>query len=699
MGSSAAKFPNRDFNFRLESSVVSGTVYYSLYADRIGGNSQSWSASNSSSWAVYLNGGLINSLGGINFDFRGSASSFLIYSGSFAGPGGTHWLSAGADYSVLGFAQTGHYITVGSVPPAPIPVAVDQPTVTSLRYRFNSAGDGGSPITSYGVLVDDDPAFGSPMLVDGGSGTVIVTGLNPDTEYSFKVRAQNAIGLGPDSTVLTGRTLAASAPGMVVTPTLSGSGASVALSAPGGVSGVSKYTVEYQLLPSGSTVSVDTVSSPLAVAGLAPGASYRWRAAAWFGSSQSPWTAWTTVVQPNTNTAPGDYFDGATPDSADLDFGWTGTANNSVSTATGVGVAGWSVAVVGAGSAVLQRVTGGRSGTFGARVTVINDAAFVRVGMVGAAGSWAPVEDGGIYYGSAHARTLSGVTVRPELTWWDGAGAVISRVLGAPVALPADPAAWPRVSAFGTAPENAERATAAVVLENVPGGTTLLLDDIMVSLGPLDWFSGDSPDTPGIDNVWLGTPNASISERWLVSTLGYNPLQDPDCDPIPAPPLPPTIPAECIVETGTWRRYVLNIPGTEVARWTATLPTLILKTSGQDERQVRIRIYANPDNLPPEAMDLTGAWVSEMILTYVPAYTVITLDGVMQAAWAQVGSATIPPESVDSIPANELLYGTGGVPASWPVLRCGDGYVVTFDVPTTAPSGNLTPTVFLTERM
>jgi hypothetical protein len=53
----------------------------------------------------------------------------------------------------------------------------------------------------------------------------------------------------------------------------------------------------------------------------------------------------------------------------------------------------------------------------------------------------------------------------------------------------------------------------------------------------------------------------------------------------------------------------------------------------------------------------------------------------------------------DPISANRLLYGTGGVPATWPNLRCGIGYVITMDVPLDAPAGNLDARVVVTQRM
>jgi hypothetical protein len=53
----------------------------------------------------------------------------------------------------------------------------------------------------------------------------------------------------------------------------------------------------------------------------------------------------------------------------------------------------------------------------------------------------------------------------------------------------------------------------------------------------------------------------------------------------------------------------------------------------------------------------------------------------------------------DSLPADHLLYGTGGGPATWPVLGCNTSYLLALDVPTDAAQGNLQAGVAFTRRM
>jgi len=215
----------------------------------------------------------------------------------------------------------------------------------------------------------------------------------------------------------------------------------------------------------------------------------------------------------------------------------------------------------------------------------------------------------------------------------------------------------------------------------------------MITMGQLHpYFDGDTADASNFFYAWEGVANASASTRNAIPQIdNTDALADPDCVAIPLPPMPPVISSDCITEVGTWRRYTVQIPSVEVALWSATLPTMILSTGSVAERQVRIRVYPNPDGLPPDLVN-TDVWDAELILTYIPPNTVMTLDSVTQRVRAEIDGAP-------AIVANQLLYGTDGVPATWPALRCGIGYVVSLDVPLDAPSGNLSTRVLLTSKV
>lgn len=78
-------------------------------------------------------------------------------------------------------------------PPPPTRVAATagdgQATVS-----FTTPGDGGSPITGYGVTASPGGATAT-----GGSSPIVVSGLQNGTEYTFTVTATNAVGTSPPS--------------------------------------------------------------------------------------------------------------------------------------------------------------------------------------------------------------------------------------------------------------------------------------------------------------------------------------------------------------------------------------------------------------------------------------------------------------------------------------------------------------------
>ena len=85
----------------------------------------------------------------------------------------------------------------GTVPGAPtIGVATISGTTASVSFTA-PVSDGGSVITSY--TATSTPGGITGVLYQAGSGTVTVSGLTAGTTYTFKVKATNAIGTGPES--------------------------------------------------------------------------------------------------------------------------------------------------------------------------------------------------------------------------------------------------------------------------------------------------------------------------------------------------------------------------------------------------------------------------------------------------------------------------------------------------------------------
>ena len=327
---------------------------------------------------------------------------------------------------------------------------------------------------------------------------------------------------------------------------------------------------------------------------MTPGTSYEWRANAEIGSTYtSPWTEWQAVLQPNPNTNPGDYFDGSTTDTPYSNFSWTGAANNSTSRSDAPVPTGWEGFTTG-GSCVVSQASGGWNRASAARVTFIADS--TGAGQFGISGNYAAIVAGNApYFGSMYLKPSRSQRVHLSIIWLTAGLGVIGPAAGADVVLSAG--VWTRVTATGTAPSNAAKAVLWVYdsgsgtgWSTWKGGDTLDMDAAMLTLGQLmPYFDGATSDTEDYQYVWDGTADASPSIRTVNSTFAEDPLADPDCPPVPLPPLPPIIASDCIVEVGIWRRYMVEVPASEVALWASTLPTIILKTNTTAERQVRIR--------------------------------------------------------------------------------------------------------------
>jgi hypothetical protein len=157
-----------------------------------------------------------------------------------------------------------------SVIPSTVPGAPTGVNVTAgnamATVMFDAPDDGGSDITGYTVTQITPTPSGDPVLVNGTSSPITVTGLTNGTAYTFTVRATNANGIGVANEASSPVTPAAVIPDPPtnVTAVAGNEQAKVTFTAPdNGGSDITGYTVT-----SNAGDTLPGISSPIIVTGL-----------------------------------------------------------------------------------------------------------------------------------------------------------------------------------------------------------------------------------------------------------------------------------------------------------------------------------------------------------------------------------------------------------------------------------------------
>lgn len=701
MGS--AMWPGGNGNYRLETylSVNGRDVVQIVGVRRLGGTG--FYANSRQPWSVLIAGAPDS--GSWLYDFRNGVTYIEVTRHTVGGAAfgaqsatATVTMDFGSRYGGRQTISVTDYFTIANVPAAPSPIALDEAGLTSLRFRFSGNSDNGSPILEWQAQIARDAGFTQGVQTVGSGGTTVFSGLQAGTTHYARARGRNAIGWGPWSAAVSGTTLPAGAPGMTVRPSPDSLSAFVQLSPPGGSSGVTRYDIEYRKVSGGSTTALSTTVATLVVTPLVIGETYEWRARAAFGSYDSPWSTWQAVTQTPPVANANAYFDGSQGGSGARAYSWAGTPHASPSVAKTSTPLGWEVVnSSGSGSVALRRIVGGTFGSFGVRATAVTDLGGdgLEVGPASSAAARSAVLGDVTYAASIYARPSRSQRIAARVYWYKADGGLIGYADGGAVVT--GPNEFVRLSVIGTTPLAAAYATVRVVDVTGAGWSVwkaneyIDADGAMITLRHLyAYFDGSFIGTQQYSYSWDGTPHASPSTRTLLPEQVYV-IADPDCASIPGAPQPPAIVNDCVVTEGQWRRFWYAIPAIEIGEWTETLPTIIINSASSDIGQVRVRFYRNPDSLPAEQYD-SSVWEGELILSYVPPLARVTLDAITQRATVDVDGRT-------GVAADHLLYGTDGGVVTWPTLSCGDAYLMSWDIPVSTPSGNVSVELELTQRM
>jgi hypothetical protein len=646
---------------------------------------------NNTGFVGFTDGVYANTPQTLQYGFKNASREFWFARGgtgdTFACDGGFSTYRLWMD---VVWAQVASAPTVVSITPDPL-----VPT-SMVVYITGPSDNGGATVTTYTHQFALNSTFATIVkeVVSPASKTT-VTGLTAGVTYFHRVMAVNAVSVavkikGGAASTTKSFTVSAlpGAPSLTVTPNAAGTAATVKVKPPSNTGGLSiiDYDGDYEYLvpppkPSPSLFSFhgDSAGKVPTVSPLRPGATYRWRARARNSAGYGPFSAWLEVTQERPAQLPGEYFDGATPDADDVTFSWTSSPDTSTSLMTGQLPIGWGISFP-TGFGTIMRATGAaplRTGVFAgshlAQVMVERDTTTTgtRMGSISAV----EVVAGQLYWGSIYVISTRIQRLSAILRWYDASHAFVDTTYG--VASTNTAGVWKRYAVAGTAPEGAVEVMVQLIDRSGSGwtpwrgGDVIRLDAAMVTLGEyMDYFDGSTPDTSRYDYAWAGTAHASISSRTTKVSV-VNPLLDPECEVVPAPPRPPTVLMECVDEIGMWQRRYGMVPKDDVSDWLTMVPTIEFRVHDTAVRQLRLRMYPNPFDYHPLRLD-TSNWCAEQFITYIPANSVLTLDGVTQRVWVEVNDG--PP-----IAADHLLFGAEGKPAVWPELSCGIPYLFTLD--------------------
>lgn len=591
-------------------------------------------------------------------------------------------------------------------PSNPLTISITQSLPTQFSFRRGVSGSQGSPITSYTYQISTSNNFASNSIIrqwNEGTNVELLTqrDLIPRTRYYVRHRANSSAGSSAWSA-----TVSVELPG-VNPPTISakaredGKVIELRVTKPDALPRVDSYEVIHTTYENGIAYKdLSTVNTPNTQPFLitsVPGTKNTLQVKAIFRGYKTEVSNAVTLTTPSLDIGIGKYFDGSTPGSDGISYSWQGEPHNSLSKATRPSVLNW---ILTGDERLIRSQTTRFSQNYSGEI-----AANGRIrGPQISAGTYigSKFEPGSTYYGYILVNpTKEGLYARAYFS-------VFSEEQYYGKAFKISPGVWSIIPISGRATKTSGTFGVQFLsynpdttnsTQNLPSvlrdDDRIYIDSAIITLGEsYEYFDGETRHIPGFRGEWEGGANNSSSILVKIpETAKKDPLADPKCAVIPKAPIPPAYKNNCLEEILNWRRFWVNIPKDEIGVWSATLPTIEIRTGTKSIRQARIRFFANPDSLTADEYR-PKKWESETIISYLPANTTLRLDGITERAVAQTDEDK---ETDNWRPADHLLYGTDGVPATWPELSCGVPYLAAVDVPEGTPN-DFTTTFTLTRR-
>lgn len=185
-----------------------------------------------------------------------------------------------------------------------------------------------------------------------------------------------------------------------------------------------------------------------------------------------------------------------------------------------------------------------------------------------------------------------------------------------------------------------------------------------------NWLSSNQSWGEGVEGGTVSTTDEVVEDGTCIEIV-YTPMVDPQCPDLLAPPSVPIVELGCFDPPDEWLRRQFTIPPGQVPLWTDVVPVITVAANFDTLRNLRLRFYED------DGTHVVGDecfYDADLLFSYVPESYSLVFDGAARQIYAV---------DLDGNPrrADSLVFGSNGSPFNWPVLSCGQGFIVTADVP------------------
>jgi hypothetical protein len=186
----------------------------------------------------------------------------------------------------------------------------------------------------------------------------------------------------------------------------------------------------------------------------------------------------------------------------------------------------------------------------------------------------------------------------------------------------------------------------------------------------VNWLGGDQSWGEGIEGGTVSNTPEVVTDGTCVETV-YTPLVDPECPALIAPPSVPIVDLGCFDPPDEWVRKQFTIPPVQIPLWTDVVPVITVSANFDTLRNLRLRFYEDDGT---HTVGDECLFDVDLIFSYVPASYSLVFDAAARQIYAV---------DLDGVArrADSLVFGSDGSPFKWPVLSCGQGFIVTADIP------------------